>query len=77
MNYVLNGMLHPLKQVIGQIPLLGCDEVSDSWSSSVCDLLMGFVFFTGLDPPLLGDEVSDSVQVLDVPVGKQIDSIIL
>ena len=77
MNYVLNGMLHPLKQVIVQIPLLGCDEASDSCSSSACDHLMGFVF-TRLDPPLLGcDEVSDSVQVLDVPVGKQIDSIIL
>ena len=39
-----------LKQAIGKIPFLGCDEVSDSWSS-VRVLLMGFIFFTGLDPP--------------------------
>ena len=53
MNCVLSGLLQPLRQVIGKIPFRGCDEVRV--------LLMGFVFFTGLDPPLLGcDEVSDS-----------------
>ena len=79
MNCVLSGLLHPLRQVIAKIPFLGCDEASDSWSSSVRVLLMDFVFFTGLDPPLLGcDEVSDSwssVQVLDLPVRKQMDNI--
>lgn len=42
MNCVLSGLL----QVIGKIPLLGCDEVSDSRSSSVQ------VLHTVLDLPL-------------------------
>ena len=46
MNCVLSGLLHPLRQVIGKIPFLGCDE-ADSWSF---------------------------VQVLDLPVGKQMEN---